>query len=188
MLVPRSDQEERRRGAHPLVVGHRNIESLQASRDAAFAEDLQPLVADLECRADALDVLVHLAEERLVPPDPLRAILHRDDRTAGARLGLRVRGMSAGMGAAGLRLLREARALIAEAWCRGAEARDDAGSKVCPWDDRAASWSLLGAIVAVLEREASRDRELSTPELATALYALATLVDSDSLVEWNDRP
>jgi hypothetical protein len=92
------------------------------------------------------------------------------------------------MGTAGLRLLREARALIAEAWCRGAEARDDAGSKVCPWDDRAASWSLLGAIVAVLEREASRDRELSTPELATALYALATLVDSDSLVEWNDRP
>jgi hypothetical protein len=92
------------------------------------------------------------------------------------------------MGAAGLRLLREARALVAEAWCRGAEARDDAGSKVSPWDDRAASWSLLGAIVAVLEREASRDREPSIPELATALYALAELVDSDSLVEWNDRP
>jgi hypothetical protein len=92
------------------------------------------------------------------------------------------------MGAASIRLLREARALVAKAWCRGAEARDSAGTKVSPWDDRAASWSLLGAIVAVLEREASGDRELPTPELATALYALADLVDSDSLVEWNDRP
>ena len=92
------------------------------------------------------------------------------------------------MGAAGLRLLRDARALVAEGWCSGAEARDSAGSKVSPWDERAASWSLLGSIVAVLEREASRDRELSIPELGTALYALANLVDSDSLVEWNERP
>ena len=92
------------------------------------------------------------------------------------------------MTAAGLQLLLEARALVAEAWCRGAEARDAAGSKVSPWDDQAASWSVLGAIVAVLEREASFDRELSLPELATALYALARLVDSDSLIEWNDRP
>lgn len=92
------------------------------------------------------------------------------------------------MTAAGLRLLREARALVAEAWCSGAEARDAAGSKVSPWDDRAASWSVLGAIVAVLERETSLDRELSIPELATALHALAKLVDSESLIEWNDRP
>ncbi|HEX6679791.1 MAG TPA: hypothetical protein VF063_04015 [Gaiellaceae bacterium] len=92
------------------------------------------------------------------------------------------------MTAAGLRLLRDARTLVAEAWCNGAEARDSAGSMVSPWDDRAASWSLLGAIVAVLEREASFDRELSIPELATALYALAKLVDCDSLIEWNDRP
>jgi len=92
------------------------------------------------------------------------------------------------MGAAGLRLLREARALVAEAWCSGAEARDSAGSKVSPWDDRAASWSLLGSIVAVLEREAAVHREFSIPELATALYALANLVDSESLIEWNDRP
>jgi len=92
------------------------------------------------------------------------------------------------MGAAGLQVLREARALVAQAWCSGAEARDAGGSKVSPWDDRAVSWSLLGAIVAVLEREASRNRELPMAELATALYALANLVDSDSLVEWNDRP
>jgi hypothetical protein len=92
------------------------------------------------------------------------------------------------MGTAGLQLLRDARALVAEGWCSGAEARDSAGSKVSPWDERAASWSLLGSIVAVLEREASLDRELSIPELATALYALAKLVDSDSLIEWNERP
>src|SRR5262249_6313613 len=151
MLVARSEQEEGRRGPHPLIVDARHVELLEAGRDAAFAEDLQPLVADLERGADALDVLVHLTEERLVPPDPLRAALHRDDPTAGVRLGLCVRGRSAGMTATGLQLLREARALVAEAWCRGAEARDAAGSKVSPWDDRAASWSVLGAIVAVLE-------------------------------------
>lgn len=92
------------------------------------------------------------------------------------------------MGAAGLRLLREARALVAEAWCSGADARDSAGSKVSPWDERAASWSLLGAIVAVLEREAAVHGELPIPELANALHALANLIDSESLVEWNDRP
>jgi hypothetical protein len=92
------------------------------------------------------------------------------------------------MTAGGLRLLRDARALVAKAWCTGAEARDAGGSQVSPWDDRAESWSVLGAIVAVLEREASHDREVPIPELATALYTLAKLVDSDSLVEWNDRP
>lgn len=98
------------------------------------------------------------------------------------------RGDERRMGAAAIQLLREARSLVAESWCIGAEARDAAGSEVSPWDDRAASWSLLGALVAVLEREASRNREVSIPELATALHALAKLVDSDSLAEWNDRP
>jgi hypothetical protein len=88
----------------------------------------------------------------------------------------------------GRRLLEEARTLVARAWCRGAEARDDTGAHVNPWDDRAACWSLLGAIVAVLEREASRDRELPLADLAAALCAIAKLIDSDSLVEWNDRP
>jgi hypothetical protein len=58
--------------------------------------------------------------------------------------------------------------------------------EVAPWDTRAASWSLLGAIVAALEEEASLVGELPLAELAAALYALAELIDADSLVEWND--
>jgi hypothetical protein len=92
------------------------------------------------------------------------------------------------MTSAGLRLLEEARKLVAQAWCRGTEARDDADAQVNPWDERATSWSLLGAIVAVLEREAACDRELPLAQLAAALCAIARLIDSDSLVEWNDRP
>jgi len=62
------------------------------------------------------------------------------------------------------------------------------GFEVDPWDDSAASWSLLGAMVAVLEREAVFDSELPLGELGAALYALANLIDTDSLVDWNDDP
>jgi hypothetical protein len=78
--------------------------------------------------------------------------------------------------------------LVADSWARGAEARDRDGNVVDPWEEQAASWSLLGAIVAALEREASRSGELPLPELAVALCALAGVIDADSLVEWNDRP
>jgi hypothetical protein len=88
----------------------------------------------------------------------------------------------------GRRLLQDARTLVAESWCHGADARDVNGLEVDPWDDAASSWSLLGAIVAVLEREASFERELPLAELAAALYALADLIDADSLVDWNDDP
>ena len=92
------------------------------------------------------------------------------------------------MEAGGRRLLQEARKLVADSWARGAEARDPAGNVVDPWEEDAVSWSLLGAIVAALEREASRNGELPLHELAAALYALARVIDADSLVEWNDRP
>ena len=86
----------------------------------------------------------------------------------------------------GQRLLQDARNLVAESWCRGADARDVNGFDVDPWDDAAASWSLLGAVVAVLEREASLVGELPLDELGAALYALADLIETDSLVDWND--
>jgi hypothetical protein len=88
----------------------------------------------------------------------------------------------------GQRLLREARELVAASWCRGADARDSHGRPVEPWDDGARSWSLLGAIVAVLEREAKERGEIPLEELGSALYALAALVETDSLVDWNDDP
>src|SRR4051812_37505337 len=88
----------------------------------------------------------------------------------------------------GLRLLQDARRLVAESWCHGADARDAQGSEVEPWDDDAASWSLLGAMVAVLERDASRGGELPLAALGSALYALADLIETDSLADWNDDP
>jgi hypothetical protein len=88
----------------------------------------------------------------------------------------------------GRRLLQDARRLVAASWCRGADARDVNGREVNAWDDAAASWSLLGAMVAVLEREAARDRELPLTELGAALYALSGVIEADSLVDWNDDP
>lgn len=84
------------------------------------------------------------------------------------------------------RLLEGARELVAESWCHGVDALDVNGFEVDPWDDEAASWSLLGAVVAVLEREASGVGELPLADLAAALYALADLIETDSLVDWND--
>jgi hypothetical protein len=92
------------------------------------------------------------------------------------------------MNSSGRKLLQDARSLVAESWCHGADARDANGREVEPWDEQTASWSLLGAIVAVMEREASFGGELPLSELGAALYALADLIDSDSLVEWNDDP
>lgn len=85
-------------------------------------------------------------------------------------------------------LLRRARELVEQAWCRGADARDVEGVPVEPWDERAVSWSLLGAIVATLEKEAEERGELPLEDLAVALYALAELVEADSLAAWNDEP
>jgi hypothetical protein len=88
----------------------------------------------------------------------------------------------------GLRLLHGARELVATAWCRGADARDKRGAEVDPWHEDAVSWSLLGALVAVIEREAHSRGEMPLEDLAAALYALAELIETDSLVAWNNDP
>jgi hypothetical protein len=92
------------------------------------------------------------------------------------------------MDSRGLRLLLDARRLVAASWCCGADARDADGVEVDPWAVQAASWSLLGAIVAALEDQAVEDGELPLDELAAVLYALAGLIETDSLVDWNDDP
>ena len=90
------------------------------------------------------------------------------------------------MGSRGFYLLERAQELVARAWCQGSDARDQSGRPVDPWAPDAVSWSLLGAIVAVLEREATETGEIPLDELAAALYALAEQIDTDSLVAWND--
>ena len=88
----------------------------------------------------------------------------------------------------GALLLARARELVSQGWCRGTDACGARGEPVEPWDDRATAWSLLGAIVAGLEQEAEASGEVPLEELAAALYALAELVETDSLVDWNDDP
>jgi hypothetical protein len=58
--------------------------------------------------------------------------------------------------------------------------------EVDPWSEEARSWSLLGALVAALEAEGVQGDELPLQELAEGLYALAGLIDTGSLSEWND--
>ena len=86
------------------------------------------------------------------------------------------------------RLLRRARRRVAQSWCRGADARNADGVAVEPWDERAVSWSLLGGLVATVEDVATETGELPLEHLAMALYALAELIDCDSLAAWNDAP
>jgi hypothetical protein len=86
----------------------------------------------------------------------------------------------------GLELLYRARALVERGWCQGADARNGDGAAVEAWDPGAESWSLLGAIVAVLEHEAAASGEIALDELAAALDALAAVIETDSLANWND--
>jgi hypothetical protein len=88
----------------------------------------------------------------------------------------------------GRRFLEAARELVAESWCCGADALDADGFEVDPWEDSAASWSLLGAVLAVLERDASLAGELPLAALGAALFALGDLIRTDSLADWNDDP
>jgi len=92
------------------------------------------------------------------------------------------------MDSRGLRLLEDARYRVAESWCHGADARNADGLEVDPWDDDAASWSLLGAMVAVLEEEARLWGEMPLDDLAAAMYALSGLIETESLAGWNDDP
>lgn len=85
-------------------------------------------------------------------------------------------------------LLRRASDLIRRGWTQHAESRGAGGAAVDPWQPTATRWSLLGALVAVLEEQTDRGADLPLQQLADALDALALFVDSDSLAEWNDDP
>jgi hypothetical protein len=190
VLVAGADEEQARVRPDFFVLGQRDLDLLKTGLVPALAEDSQPLGFHPQRLADPLDPFVDLSEERLVPPDPPLSLFRHN-------LGCYSRGClcSGWSGTAdrmvhsrGLRLLQDARRLVAESWCHGADARDANGYEVEPWDDDAASWSLLGAMVAVMEREASRGGELPLAALGSALYALADLIETDSLADWNDDP
>jgi hypothetical protein len=86
-------------------------------------------------------------------------------------------------------LLGRAHGYVRKGWCQGADATDASGEPVEPWSAEATRWSLLGAIVAALDRPESRSgRELPLGALATAMGALADLIYEPSLGRWNDDP
>lgn len=86
----------------------------------------------------------------------------------------------------GAGLLYRARDLVLTGWCQHADARAADGEEVQPWQETAVAWSLLGSLVAALEEEADRGRDLPLEDLAAALNELANFVDDDSLAGWND--
>jgi hypothetical protein len=85
-------------------------------------------------------------------------------------------------------LLRRACELVRSGWSQHADARTAEGTEVRPWRESAAAWSLLGALVAVLEERSEGGRDLPIDHLAAALNELAKFIDDDSLANWNDEP
>jgi hypothetical protein len=86
-------------------------------------------------------------------------------------------------------LLGRAHRYVRMGWCQGADATDASGHPVEPWSSEATHWSLLGAIVAALDRRDPRPAgELPLSALATAMGALADLIYEPSLARWNDDP
>lgn len=85
-------------------------------------------------------------------------------------------------------LLDRACELVRTGWSQHADARTAEGVDVKPWRDTAASWSLVGSLVAALEERSDRGRELPLGHLAAALNELAEFIDDDSLDHWNDAP
>jgi hypothetical protein len=85
-------------------------------------------------------------------------------------------------------LLQRAGELVRRGWSQHADARSAEGVEVQPWQETAAAWSLLGALVAALEEQADHGRDLPLDHLAAALNELAKRIDDDSLTNWNDEP
>ena len=92
------------------------------------------------------------------------------------------------MGNGSIELLQHAGVLVRTGWSQHADARTVEGVEVQPWQETAVAWSILGALVAVLEEEADHGRDLPLDDLAGALNELAELIDDDSLTHWNDEP
>ena len=78
--------------------------------------------------------------------------------------------------------------MIEGGWAQRADARGADGEAVEPWSRGAAAWSLLGALVAAVEAEATKNEPLAIDGLAEACVALAAVIDDDSLESWNDDP
>jgi len=83
-------------------------------------------------------------------------------------------------------MLSYVRVLLTAAWCQGAQARDEQGQPVEPWDLMAISWSVTGAVKAVASDAGDEDGELERH--ASNALALVLEIPSEDLSAWNDDP
>jgi hypothetical protein len=89
----------------------------------------------------------------------------------------------------GLELLRIAGDLVAQGWAQHADARTASGDPTEAWAEDAVTWSLLGALVAGLERlDGKGDGRRLIEDLGRVCVALADVIACDSLELWNDDP
>ena len=90
-------------------------------------------------------------------------------------------------------MLQEARGRLLRGWSRGAQARDPQGRVVLPWSDDAASWSLLGALLAAWNRQDGEEEDdfvahrADALGLGDAMQALTNATGTSALDRWNDR-
>ena len=89
-------------------------------------------------------------------------------------------------------MLMEARGLLLRGWSQGAQARDRSGHVVQAWSHEAASWSLLGSLLASWYRHNESLQEdfvahsMDARALGDAMAALGTATGSADLDGWND--
>lgn len=89
-------------------------------------------------------------------------------------------------------MLQEARGLLLRGWCRGAQARDAQGRVVLAWNEEAASWSLLGALLATWHRHDDMEdadfvaHRADALALGDATQALGEATGTAALDQWND--
>ena len=89
-------------------------------------------------------------------------------------------------------MLMEARGLLLRGWSQGAQARDERGQAIQAWSRDAASWSLLGSLLASCYRHnESLDADfvahtMDARALGDAMAALGTASGSADLDAWND--
>ena len=78
-------------------------------------------------------------------------------------------------------ILRETAGLIRQGWCRGADARDDAGNAVSAYATTARAWSLTGALAVVAEMPGA-----SLVSLGDALWGISGVISDSVLDDWNN--
>jgi hypothetical protein len=90
-------------------------------------------------------------------------------------------------------MLQEARGRLRRGWSRDAQARDAQGQVVLPWSDEAASWSLLGALLAAWHRQDDLEEadfvahRADARGLGDATQALGEATGTAALDRWNDE-